>query len=143
PTLFIFIGKVGEQIREYLSPYYYGQYQRRLQDPPTASTYHLLASLDEAVRDSVALLQVVTEGPQANAWNPIAFPVMEEFPEQDKYMPTGQGPLATMIQHALFSVQLGERIDKIRNAGYEVPNSRTQVFIVGEPNKTNAPWFAK
>src|SRR5579859_4131388 len=142
PTLFIFIGTVGEQIREYLSPYYYGQYRRRLQDPPVPSTYHLLASLEDVLRDSVALLQVVTEGQEANPWNPIAFPVMKEFPN-DKDMPTGQGPLASMIQHALFSVQLDRRIDKIRNAGYEVPNTRTQVFIVGEPNRINAPWFAK
>jgi hypothetical protein len=142
PTLLIFVGKTGEQIREYLSPYYDGQQQRRLQDPPTPSTYHLLASLDDSVRDSVALLQVVTEGKQADASKAIAFPVMKEFPH-DKDMATGQGPLESMIQRALFSVQLARRIDRIRQAGYEVPNPRTQVLIVGEPNKINTPWFAR
>src|SRR5437016_5725859 len=90
PALLIFLGTVGEQIREYLSPYYYGKYQRRLQDPPTPSTYHLLSYLDAPLRDSVALLQVITEGIQTDPGSAIAFPVMQDFPN-DADMPKNEG----------------------------------------------------
>lgn len=143
PGLMIFVGKVGEQIREYLSPYYYGPHQRWLQDPPTPSPYHLLAYLAQPLCDCIALLQVVTEGPYAEPDQAIAFPVMKTFPANDKDIPTGSGPLAEMINKALDSIMLARRIDAIDQHNYDTAHSRAQVFIIGEPNAQNKPRMAQ
>ena len=137
PSLFLFVGEVGAQIREYLSPYY-GSQLRVIHNPATPSTHHLLGYLDTPLRNSVGLLQVVADPKTTRA---IAFPVMDTFPT-DPDMPKGDGPLEDMIHDSLFSVQLARRIDTIRNADYSIPNPRTQVFIIGEPGGSDGHLLA-
>lgn len=138
PSLFLFVGEVGTQIREYLSPHY-GSQQRVIQNPTVPSTHHLLGYLDVPLRNSVGLLQVVADPQTTRA---VAFPVMDKFPA-DPDMPTGTGSLEDMIHDAIFSVQLDRRIDTIRDAKYAVPNTRTQVFIIGAPGGSDGHLLAE
>jgi hypothetical protein len=143
PSVIICIGEAGELIREYLTPNY-AMHPRRLQKPASPSTYHLLANIDPVLRDCIALLQVVTEGDDANPGEALAFPLLDNtFPDDDDDMPKGAGTLAEMIFKALFSVMLARRFDPIWEEDYSISVSRAQVFIVGDPNKNNAPWFAE
>jgi hypothetical protein len=131
PSLIICVGRVGALIREHLSPYY-GEVERNLTEQPR-SAYHLLSNLDRPLRNSVGLLQVDTECVGADPDVAIPFAVAELFPLNDADIPRERGPLKEMIRKALISVQLDRRILNIRTSGYAVPNTRTQVFIVGEP----------
>ncbi|HLX39577.1 MAG TPA: hypothetical protein VKR42_03555, partial [Ktedonobacteraceae bacterium] len=141
PTLIISVGKAGTLIREYLSPYHYGEPERYLTEP--ISSYHLLSNLDRPLQNSVGLLHVNTEGNGAAPEIAIPFPVIKAFPTTDPDIPMKKGDLREMIEHALISVQLDRRILDIRTVGYAVPNPRTQVFIVGEPNEDNKRWMSK
>lgn len=132
PTLIICLGEAGTLIREYLSPYY-GEVERQLQSPP--SRYHLLSNLDKPLRDSVGLLQV-----DKDIATP--FPIMSEF-TTDPEIPVQAGHLRKIIYQALVSVQLDRRLLAISSANYTVSNTRTQIFIVGEPGQDNKIWMKK
>jgi hypothetical protein len=143
PTLIIFVGEGGALVREYLSPYY-GDVKRDKggvgsRGSVALSRYHLLSNLDEPLHSSVALLQVVSEGPDPSVVNPhvaIPFPTLEAF-INDPDVPREQGDLSAIVDRALRSIQMDRHMISMRNQGYKVSNTRSQVFIVGEPTPTN------
>lgn len=147
PTLIIFVGEGGALIREYLSPYYDGV---KLQDGTLVSRktggvgnrskephyrYHLLSNLDTPLHNSVALLQVVSEGPSVGPEHldlVIPFPTLENFPN-DPDVPKEQGEVESTVERALRSIMMDRHMIAMRDQGYKVSNTRPQVFIVGEP----------
>ncbi len=84
-----------------------------------------------------------TEDAGANPDIAIPYPVVKTYPVNDPDIPTKKGDLKEIIERALISVQLDRRILDIRTAKYAVPNTRTQIFIVGEPNDENKRWMSK
>lgn len=141
PSLIICVGKVGALIREYLSPYQYAGVERNLTEP--LSLYHLLSNLDRPLRNSVGLLQVYTETNRDNPDIAIPFPTLKAYTTDDPDIPMKSGNLEEMIKNALRSVQLDRRLLDVRTQGYAVPNTRTQIFIVGEPNEFNTIYMIK
>jgi hypothetical protein len=130
PSLIICVGKAGEKIREHLTPFS-GKGARVANEP--VSVYHLLANVDTPLRQMISLLQVITDGPDADFNKAVPVPVDQTFPN-DSAVPTEPGELKAIIQSALISVQLDRRVMDIRTQGYNVPDTRTQIFIVGEGN---------
>src|SRR6266436_6794062 len=103
PSLIIFVGEAGKRIRDYLS--------------------HdmLLANLDTPLQQSVGLLEITTEGENADPYHADPFPAGEQFPE-DEDAPKKGGPLEALIEASLRSVQLDRRRLAISSEDYSVPN---------------------
>ncbi len=145
PTLIIFVGEGGALVREYLSPYY-GDVQREKggvgsRSSVNLSRHHLLSNLDTPLHSSVALLQVVSEGSDPSIVDPhvaIPFPTLEAFPN-DPDVPRERGDLSVLVDRALRSIQMDRHMISMRDQGYKVSNTRSQVFIVGEPTPINKP----
>src|SRR5690348_3193340 len=143
PTLIICVGKTGEVIREHLNPYAFpvkdsGRKVERMADGPV-SVYHLLRGLDSALHRSIGLLQVYTEGKTPYPDKAFPIPLARDFPA-DPELPKVEDDLKQIIIASLRSVQLDSHITDIKSLGYSVPNTRTQIFIVGEQDDRNIPW---
>jgi hypothetical protein len=145
PTLIIFVGEGGALVREYLSPYYGDVHRDKggvgSRSSVALSRYHLLSNLDTPLHNSVALLQVVSEGPDPSIINPhvaIPFPTLEVFPN-DPDVPRTPNELSVIVDRALRSIQMDRHMISMRSQGYKVSNTRSQVFIVGEPTPINTP----
>lgn len=139
PSLIICVGETGAFIREHLSPY--GS-NGNGQSKASRSLYHLLANVDEPLQQCIGLLQVKTEGEGANPNEAIPFPVLETFPD-DPEMPKEPASLEESIYRSIVSVQREWRLLEVKSRGYNAPNTRTQIFIVGEPTSKNMRWMSK
>ena len=147
PSLIICVGKTGELIREHLSPSTYhhktdGTENFERMADGEASVYHLLANVDDPLQQSVGLLQIVTEGKTPHPDIAIPLPPTLSFPK-DPAMPKEPGDLENVIRAALRSVQLDSRMMNIKSQQYAIPNTRTQIFIVGEQDDINTSRMAK
>ncbi len=115
PSLIIFINETGSRIREQLQ-----------------SIVHF-TSFDPVLCQSVALLDVDT-----TSWNATPVPLGSSF--ADANAPHEEGVLDQLIERCLKDVQDNRRIQSIIEAGYPIPNPRTQIFIVGD---AHSPELAK
>ncbi|HTK12123.1 MAG TPA: hypothetical protein VL485_33435 [Ktedonobacteraceae bacterium] len=115
PSLIIFIDETGSQICEQLK------------------LIARFTDFDPVLCQSVALLQVDSQTGQAT---PV--PLGEEF--ADERTPKQEGPLEQIFEKALRDVQNRRRLQNIHDAGYPVPNPRTQIFLVGD---AHSPELAK
>jgi len=146
PTLIICVGKTGELVREHLSPYPFpvkdsGRKVERMAEGPV-SVYHLLRGLDSHLHRSIGLLQVYTEGKTPYPDKAFPIPLARDFPD-DPELPKVEDDLKQIIIATLRSVQLDSHIMDIKSQGYSVPDTRTQIFIVGEQDERNMPWVKK
>jgi hypothetical protein len=111
PSLIIFIGEVGQQVRQ--------QFERVVH----------VTDLDSVLYQSIGLLQVSRDFPRARA-----FRLGQQGAEGEAAAEAG--PLGELIDRMLRDVQANRRITEITDAGYPVPNTRTQVYIVGRANSS-------
>jgi hypothetical protein len=86
-----------------------------------------MAGLDETLHQGVALIQVSPDGKQGK---PI--PIGEKFPGNDIHLPTEPDNLDLIIGRALHSIRLVSRLKDINDAGYPDPETRPQVYIIGD-----------
>lgn len=124
PSLIIFVDRAGENIYTHFSP------------------ATLLGSLDAPLRTGIGLLRVKA-GQDPQPLSPGASTEEESDPaqwvdedkeeEEDDALepPTEEDKLASAIEDMLRTVQLSTTIETIEDEGYAVPNSRTQIYIVG------------
>ena len=116
PSLIIFVDEAGERICQ--------QFKRIID----------VTDFDPLLHQSIALLQVADGNDRAH---PV--PVGKEFPP-DEDIPREEDTLEHLVDTMLRDVQRNKRVVEIIEAGYPVPNPRTQVYIVGSAQD---PWMAQ
>ncbi|HEU5382463.1 MAG TPA: hypothetical protein VFV38_44190 [Ktedonobacteraceae bacterium] len=119
PSLIVFVNEEGKQICK--------QLKQIIQ----------LTQFDEVLHQCIALLQVTAlEEPEQSQQTSVRFeqarlvPVGQEFPP-DEDIPASPADLDLLLQRAIDNIQLNKRLIEIRTAGYPVPETRPQIYIVG------------
>src|SRR2546427_3393943 len=105
PSLVIFVDKVGEDIRRYLSP------------------DTLLAYLDPLLRQSVGLIQYPVNGGKAQSW--FVRDMFEDTMKLDGREQPYEDSLADTVSKMLKKVQSEVSLQNISNAGYHIVNPHT------------------
>lgn len=111
PSLIIFIGEVGQQVRQ--------QFERVVH----------VTELDAVLHQSIGLLHVDRDFSRARVLH-----LGEQAGRGEQDAETG--PLSELLDRLLRDVQANRRITAITDAGYPVPNTRTQIYIVGRANSS-------
>ncbi len=114
PTLVIFLDETGARICEQLQ------------------SIVRFTGFDPILCQSVALLNV-------NSQSMLATPVALNGTFADKSVPQEEDRLGVLIDRTLRDVQNNRRIQAIIAAGYPIPNTRTQIFIVGDAHSSEMP----